>query len=369
MKFSCSQQILSKALNTVSKAVTSKTTIPVLKGILMEATKEGTLILSASDLDVSIEKTITEVSVEEAGSAVVLSKLFTDIIRKLPNEEIKIELLDQTIMIKAPGSEFTVVGLSAEEFPNISAIKELERLNIEKELFKNLIRKSAFCASIDESKGIITGVLFELDQENIRVVALDGFRMAIITEAMKNESSQKIIIPAKILQEIYKIIAELEGEEDLIFILGEKKAIIEMENLKIVLRLLDGDFIKYKDIMPKESKCVVKALRKDLFESIERAALLSKEGKNNLIKLSILEDSLTITSRSDEGTVREEARIERTGEDLEIGFNAKYLLDVLKVLEEEEVVLEMNTSVKPCLIKPVSGEQFAYLVLPVRISS
>ena len=369
MKFSCNQQTLSKALNTVSKAVTSKTTIPILKGILLQATKEGKLILSASDLDLSIEKTIDGVHVEEEGSAVVLSKLFTDIIRKLPNEEILIERQDENIAIKTPRSEFVVVGLPSEEFPNIGDIKEFEKLSIDKEIFKSMIRKSVFCASVDESKGIITGVLIELEENSIRVAALDGFRMAVITEEMKNEESKKIIIPAKILQDIYKIIAELEEEESLTFVLGDKKAVIMLENVKIMLRLLNGEFIKYKDIIPKENKCVIKAARVELFESIERAALLSKEGKNNLIKLSTSENSLTITSRSDEGTVREETRIEREGEDIEIGFNSKYLLDVLKVLDEEEIVLEMNTSVKPCLIKPVSGESFKYLVLPVRISA
>lgn len=369
MKFSCNQQTLSKALNTVSKAVTSRTTIPILKGILLEVNGDNTLTLSASDLDLSIEKKI-EVTAEEAGSVVVSAKLFSDIIRKLPNEEIQIEEQENnTIVIKCLASEFTIVGQPADEFPNIGEINLDKKLSLDRDILKEMIKKTSFAASIDESKGIIVGVLVEMEEESLNMVALDGFRMAITREVMKNEEKKKIIIAARILNEINKIISENEDGKEIFFILDEKKAVFLMDETKVVLRLLEGEFIKYSDILPKEWKCRVTLNRSDMLNSIERASLLAKEGKNNLIKLSIFRDKVIITSRSEEGNVKEEVFVEKEGVDLDIGFNSKYLLDVLKAVDDENIAMEFNTSVSPCLIKPLEGRKFEYLVLPVRIST
>lgn len=369
MKFSCNQQILSKALNTVSKAVTSRTTIPILKGILLEVDDSNVLTLSASDLDLSIEKRI-DISAEEPGAVVVSAKLFSDIIRKLPNEEIQIEEQENNvIVIKCLASEFTIVGQPADEFPNIGEINEEKKLSLEKDILKEMIKKTSFAASIDESKGIIVGVLVEMEEDSLNMVALDGFRMAITREVMKNEEKKKIIIAARILNEINKIISENEDSKDVYLILDEKKAVFLLDETKIVLRLLEGDFIKYNDILPKEHKTKVIVNRSEMMNSIERASLLAKEGKNNLIKLSIFRDKIIITSRSEEGNVKEEVFIEKEGVDLDIGFNSKYILDVLKAINDESLVMEFNTSVSPCMIKPLEGREFEYLVLPVRISA
>ncbi len=370
MKFTCNQQTLSKALNTVSKAVSTRTTIPILKGILLKTSSDGTLTLSASDLDLSIEKKI-EVNVEKEGSIVVLSKLFSDIIRKLPNEEILIEEKENnTVLIKTASSEFTIVGIASDEFPNINDMEEHSNtLSFDREIFKNMIRKTSFAASIDESKGIIVGVLLEVEPESVNMVALDGFRMAVSREIMKNQESTKIVIAAKILNEVNKIISETDDESDISLMLSDKKAVILVDHTKIIIRLLEGEFIKYKDIIPEANQTKVNIGRSILLESIERASLLAKEGKNNLIKFTINNNLLTITSRSEEGNVKEEIVMEKTGEDLEIGFNSKYVIDVLKAIDDEQILMEFNTSTTPCLVKPISGDQFEYLVLPVRISS
>jgi DNA polymerase-3 subunit beta len=369
MKFSCNQQSLSKALNIVSKAVTSRTTIPILKGIRLVVDNNNILKLSASDLDLSIE-TQLEINAEEPGSIVVSAKLFSDIIRKLPNEDIQITKAEgNSIIIKCLASEFTIVGQPADEFPNISEINEEKKFSIEKDILKDMIKKTSFAASIDESKGIIIGVMIEMEEDSLNMVALDGFRMAITRKAMKNEEKKKIIISARILNEINKIMIENEDNQDIDIVLEDKKALFLIGETKIALRLLEGDFIKYKDILPKEHQCKLTINRAELLNSIERASLLAKEGKNNLIKMSIFRDKLIITSRSEEGTVKEEVFIDKDGTDLDIGFNSKYILDVLKVVNDEEIIMEFNTSVSPCLMKPVEGNAFEYLVLPVRISS
>ena len=370
MKFECNQQLLSKALNIVSKAVTSRTTIPILKGILLKIDSDGFLTMSASDLDLAIENKI-KVENSETGSIVVLSKLFVDIIRKLPNEIISIEQSENNIIIKCKSSEFSIVGLSADEFPNLNLLEENNNyIEFEKEMFKNMIRKTSFSASIDESKGIITGLLIEMEEDSINMVAIDGYRMAIAREKMKNNTPQNIIISAKILNEISKILTEIDTEQNFIkIIINEKKAVLLIENLKIVLSLLNGDFIKYKEVLPKESKCKAHINRKELIDSIERASLLSKEGKNNLVKFAINETTLTINSKSEEGTVKEEISISKEGENIEIGFNAKYVLDAIKAVEDEEIVMVFNTSISPCLIEPIAENEFEYLILPVRINN
>ena len=370
MKFTCSQQSLSKALNTVSKAVTTRTTIPILKGILLKTSADGSLTLSASDLDLSIEKKI-DVNVEEEGSVVVLSKLFSDIIRKLPNEQILIEEKENnTIMIKTNSSEFTIVGLPADEFPNINDVAENSNvLSFDKEIFKDMVKKTSFAASIDEAKGIIVGVLMEMEPDYVNMVALDGFRMAVAREEMKNAESKNIIISSKIINEVNKIVSETDPEGDINIMLNDKKAVILVDNTKVIIRLMDGEFIKYKDILPKVNKTKVEIGRAVLLESIERASLLAKEGKNNLIKLSIKNNLMTITSKSEEGNVKEEIIMEKTGDDLEIGFNSKYVIDVLKAVDDEQVMMEFNTSTTPCLVKPLTGNRYEYLILPVRIAS
>ncbi len=370
MKFTCSQQTLNKALNTVSKAVTSRTTIPILKGILLEVNEDNTLTLTSSDLDLSIEKKI-DIAAEETGSIVVSAKLFSDIIRKLPSGEVQIEELENnTIVIKCFASEFTIVGQPSDEFPNIGEINLSNKIVLEKDILKDMIKKTSFAASIDESKGIIVGVLVEMEENSLNMVALDGFRMAITREIMKNEETKKIIIAARILNEINKIISESESEESktLYFVLDEKKAVFLLDGTRIVLRLLEGDFIKYNDILPKDHQCKLEVNRNDLMNSIERASLLAKEGKNNLIKMSVFRDKIIITSRSEEGNVKEEVFVEKEGIDLDIGFNSKYIIDVLKVIGDETLVMEFNTSISPCLIKPAQGNAYEYLVLPVRIS-
>ena len=368
MKFSCNQQTLTKALNIVSKAVTIRTTIPILKGILLRVDENGVLTMSASDLDLSIEKKI-KVENSEPGEIVVLSKLFGDIIRKLPDGNITLEENDGKVNIRCSNSEFNIVGLPADEFPNINpADSEAEELVFNKDILKEMIKRTSFSASIDENKGAMTGVLVEMDESSLNMVAIDGFRMAISREQMKNKKKQNFIIPAKILNEISRIITESDLEsEDVTVLLSQKKAVFIMDNTKVVVRLLEGEFMNYKRIIPADSTTRVVLNKNDFLDSVERASLLAKVGKNNLVKLEITDNNIEVTSKSEEGNVKEEVIVTKEGNDLVIGFNSKYLIDVLKVVDDENITMLLNTSVSPCLIKPINGDYFEYLVLPVRI--
>ena len=378
MKFKCSQQILAKSLGTVSKAVAMRTTMPVLKGVLIEVKKDY-IKLTATDLNIQIEKKLTA-DIESEGSVIVQFKLFDEIVRKIPSGDIEIEYIPNEnnteeaessghISISQGKLKFNIIGLSPGEFPTIrDGDEEKEKIILPRRNFKEMIRKTAFSASLDESKGIIVGILIEIEKEKLNMIAIDGFRMAILREALKNEKEKKIVIGAKILIEIAKIFSEDDVDDDIEMLVSDKIAVISMEDTKITLRLLAGEFIKYKSILPQESRTTVILRRDDLLDCMERAALLAKEGKNNLIVLKISDDVLEVTSKCDEGDLREEIIAEKKGDSLEIGFNSKYMIDVLKVIEEEEVKLELNTNITPCMIKPVEGESFEYLILPVRMN-
>lgn len=370
MKFICDQQILSKSLTIVSRAVTSRTTIPILKGIMLDLSEDGSLTMSASDLDISIKNTI-DVQTLEAGSVIVMAKLFGDIIRKLPNEPIVFECdEDYNVIIRCRNSEFKIVGMSTDEFPNVNKVEEnTVCMEFEKATMKAMIDHTSFAASTDESRGIITGMLVDVEPEQISMVAIDGYRMAINRRKQENAQPVRFIVNAKIINEVSRIIGETEDKEEKgLLYLNENKAIFVLDHIQAEMKLMAGDFIRYKDILPKSNQISFKVTRKELLESIERASLMSKAGKNNLIRMSISDDRVTITSNSDEGNVKEEIVIEKEGADLTIGFNAQYLMDILKAIDDERIVLLMNTPITPCVIHPEDGNRYEYLILPVRIN-
>ena len=363
MKFSCDQQKLSKALNIVSKAVTSRTTMPVLKGILLEV-RDGKLTMSASDLDVSIQNTI-DVDSPEDGSVIVMAKLFGDIIRKLPSTEVNVVCDDEyNVTVKCMNSNFKIMGMSTDEFPSINTMEEESRFaEFDKDVLRSMIEKTAFAASIDESRGVITGVLIEMETDQVNMVAIDGYRMAINRRNKVNPQQKKIIVSARTLTDIGRILGETDSSEKTGTLYLSSK-----DNVQAEMKLMEGEFIGYRDIIPGESKIIMTVNRGMLLESIERASLLSRAGKNNLIRMNIQDTILTLTSNSDEGNVREEIPVTKEGEDLTIGFNAQYVIDVLKAVEDDEVKMLFNTPVNPCLIQPLSGDEYEYLVLPVRIN-
>jgi len=368
MKFICEQSELQKALVTVSKAVTQKTTIPILKGILLNL--EGNfLTLSASDLDISIEKKI-EIKGLEDGTCVVPSRLFIDIIRKLPDEVVEFSLIElNQLLIKTSKTEFNITTFSGDEFPKITQHEnENNFFTMDKNVFKDMVRKTSFAASLEDTKGLIVGILIEREKDSFNMIALDGFRMAVVREKISNEKEENIIIPAKLMDEMSRIITDEDPKEDVKFYIDTKKSLVSFDKTKVVLRLLEGEFIKYKDILPKDIKIKIKVSKRNLQEAIERAALFSREGRNNLIKFTISDTLLVITSKSEEGHLREETEIEKIGEDLEIGFNHKYILDVLKAVDDEDLIMEFNTPTSPMIIKREKDDYYEYLVLPVRIN-
>lgn len=365
MKFTCQKNILQEAISIVQKAVTGKSTMPILQGILINA-KDDTLTLTGSDIDLSIETKIN-VDIEENGSIVVDAKLFGEIIRKLPNATVEIKTTENNcIEIICSKSKFTLVHLEPQDFPNLPQISEDKIFTISQKTLKSMIKGTIFAIAQDETRPILTGVLFEIKNKKLNLVAIDGYRLALKSEFVDNEDTISAVIPGKTLNEVIKILED-DGDVDITF--TSNHMLINLGSTKIISRLLEGEFIKYNSIIPEEFNLNVTAKREELLESIERASLVAKDGNTNLIKLNIEEDIMVITSNSQLGNVREEINIILQGQPLEIAFNSKYLIDVLKIMSEEEIVIQFSSSISPCIMKNKENDNCIYLVLPVRLAN
>ncbi|WP_024614017.1 DNA polymerase III subunit beta [Clostridium sp. Ade.TY] len=364
MIFICEKQKLQEGISIVQKAITGKSTMSVLEGIYINANKEG-LTLIGSDMDVSIE-TKVEADVINEGSIVIDAKIFGEIIRKLPNSDIKIETMDNdTVQITCEKSVFNVVYMGSDEFPELPSLNENMQIEVPQNILKNMIKCTSFATAQDETRPILQGVLFEVKERTLNLVALDGYRLAIRSEYLDTDFDIEIVIPGKTLNEVSKI---LEDVNDLVQITFTNNHILfNLNKTRIISRLLEGKFVNYKSLLPEEHKLLVTVKKQDLQNGIERASLMAKDGNNNLIKLDVQDDALIITSNSQLGKVREEVFINLQGDKIQIAFNSRYLIDVLKNFEDEEVVMEMTSSVSPCIIKAKDADNYKYLVLPVRL--
>lgn len=368
MKLLCQQDLLNKAMNTVSKAVSIRTTLPILKGILLEADITGFLKITATDQEINIER-IIPAKVEEEGKIVVSANVFSDIVKKLPKAEVNMELTENNLFsIKCLLSEFNIVAQGGEEFPETGDAAGDIEMDFDNAIFRDMIKKTAFAASTEEALGVIVGLLMEIKDGELNIVAVDSHRLAIRNETMKGKNDIRIIVHARILNEIGKILSEEESDnENFKLILDKKKIVVLLKNIKIVARQLEGEFINYKDLLPKENTTKITINKKEMADAIERASILTRDGKANLVRIGISDNNLLITSRSEEGNVKEEIAIVKEGEDLEIGMNSRYLYDALRTIEDEEITMEFGGSTRPCIIKPVKGEEYIYLILPVRL--
>lgn len=366
MKIRINQNELNKSITIVQKAVSSRTPLPILSGILIEA-KNNTLILTATDLDLGI-KTFSPCEIEEEGSVVVQSKLIGDFIRKLPsNSYVHIETMENNNMeIKCLNSEINILGNSAAEYPDNTFDNEGNSFSIKSESLKNLIKYTYFAAAQENIKPIFTGCLIEIKNNICTFVALDGYRMAVKKEPIEYSGEVSAVVPSKTLLEILRIIEE--NKENTEIIISESHISFKHENTIIISNLLDGKFIDYEGIIKDNYVSTVKASTSDIRDSVERASLLAKDDKNNLIILDIKESNMQINSASEYGNVEENIHVEKSGEDLRIGFNSKYLLDFLKVIDNEKIILNLIGKNNPCFISEDGKQDYTYMVLPVRIS-
>ncbi|MTI68442.1 MAG: DNA polymerase III subunit beta [Firmicutes bacterium] len=365
MKVKIPQNKLSKCINIVQKGVSPKSTLPILSGLLLEA-KNNKLKLTGTDLQLGITTNI-DCEVEIEGSIVIESKIFGDIIKKLPNKEIELEIDDSNnVHISCGSSDFNIIGQPAVEYPQLPKIDDETSIEIPKDLLKTMIRQTAFATAQDETRPILTGALLEITDNNAALVALDGYRLALKNVKVNSSTDIKVVIPGKTLTEVSKILEEDDSNVSIMF--TSSHVLFDLGDTIVISRLLEGQFLNYKDIIRNEYKSKVKINTNEIKQSIERASLLAREGRNNLVKFDVNDDKLTITSNSEIGNVHEEIPITLEGNDVKIAFNSKYMLDGLKVIDSEEITLSFISNVNPCIINPTEDENYTYLVLPVRLA-
>ena len=362
MHFSCEKEELSAALNLVQRAIPARSTMSVLEGVYIQAI-DNTVLLKCSDLTLQIETTIPAY-VEEEG-VVVLGKLFLEMIRHMPEGTVDVETAtENSVQIKSGRSKLTLQTISPEDFPMMPQIKTIGKIQLPKTALKDMIRQTVFSTAMDENKPILTGALLEITREGIHMVALDGYRLALKNYPMPCPDEAKLVIPSKSLNEISRILGE-EGDVEITY--GSGYVFIDMQGTKIFSQLLNGEYTKYRQIIKDDYQTRVRVNRDELLKSIERVSIMARESRNNLIKLNVNSETIVITSNSEIGNAYDEVPVHFEGKELDIAFNSRYLTDVLKVLDDEEIHMDFNSNVSPCTIRPVDSDSFLYLVLPVRI--
>ncbi|MEG1499569.1 MAG: DNA polymerase III subunit beta [Clostridia bacterium] len=366
MKLICDGLDLSDAVIKVSKAINAKTTNPILEGIKLVA-EDGTLTLSATDSELAIEKKIKADTIVE-GETVVPGRFFSDFVKKLTNEKIELNLNEKNqLKISYCDSEGFFQCMKTEEYPSFKTIDSGEFFGICQKDFKNMINKTIFSVAQDDSRPILKGCLLEIENNYIYAVALDGYRLALCKKELASCTSKKlsIIVPARSLNEVGKL---LEDSDDIINIYVQKNYLmIDLKNTKIITRLIDGEYLNYKQIIANEFSSSIKVNVNQFANALERASLLSKVGQNNLVKFDIKEKNMIVTSNSEIGNIKENININLVGKELNIAFNAMYFLDALRTINDEFVEIKFNSPINPCIIKSIENDKFIYLILPVRM--
>ena len=371
MKIVCEKEKLLKGINSVVRGVPTRTTMPILEGILIQ-TNNKELKLTTYDLELGIEYNM-ECDVIEEGNTVVNAIMFSEIIRKLPDTEINIEVNENKLLvIECEGSLYKLSTMNADEFPELPKIVVENSIETEQTILKNMIRKTIFAVSIEENRPIFTGCLFEVVNNSLNVVAVDGFRMGWVSNSLSSSTNNfKAVIPGKTLNEVNKII--LDSFDNIKIGVSTNQAIFEMENCKIVTRLLDGEFLNYSSVIPNNWETRIRVNKGILQNCFERVSLISastiEKEKKYPVKISIEVGKVIISCTNQTGDAKEEMYTQTEGKELEIGVNPKYFLDALKVIEDEEIYVSFGTNISPCVIKPIdeSARDYTYMILPIRM--
>lgn len=367
MKIVCSKTNLLNGVNTVSKAVPSKTTMSILECILIDATK-GEIKLTANDMELGIE-TVIDGEIMEKGIIALDAKIFLEMVRKLPDNDVTIET-DPTYKatITCEKAKFNIVGKSGEDFSYLPQIERSESIIISQFTLKEVIRQTIFSIADNFTNKILTGELFEINEDVLKVVSSDGLRISLRKIHLKDSyPAKKVIVPGKTLNEISKILSG-DVDKDVNIFFTEKHILFEFDNTTVVSRLIEGEYLKIDNILSADYETKIKLNKKEFLGCIDRSTLLIKEGDKKPIILNILDDVMELKMNSIVGSLDEELDISKMGKDLMIGFDPKFLIDALKVIDDEEIEIKLLNSKAPCFIKD-DEENYIYLILPVTFNN
>lgn len=365
MRINLEKSQLMGAIATVSKAISSKSTLPILEGIYLEA-QDNLVTFTCSDLSLSIQ-TKVPATVEDEGRAVLPGRIFGEVVRRLPEGNVDLTVSpSQQAVIRCRASKTTLQTFAPEEYPALPEVADGAEVQVAQGLLKDMIRQTLFAIAVDESRPILTGALLEIESDELHMVTLDGYRLALRSGKLPaDHEGLSVVVPGKSLTEMGRLLSE--GEETVSLKVADGHFMMDLGHTAVISRLLEGEFIKYRQILPSDFQTTVQCEHRALLDAVERASLLAREGKNNLVKFSIAEEKLVITANSEVGEVYEEVPVALSGKALDIAFNARYFSDMLKALDDEVISLYFGTNISPCVVKPVEGEDYLYLILPVRL--
>lgn len=367
MKIICNSDLLNKAIQTVQKAIISKPSTPIFSGIHI-LTLDNQIELQAMDLNMAISCTM-EATVADQGEIVVSAKYLSELMRKFPGEEITIEknAESKTITISSSTSEFKLLLMNEEDFPKFPLFDGNKAIAIPDDKIKDLIRKTIYACSTDESRPLFTGILFDVNAENITCVGTNTHRLAIKTVEQANEEPMSLIIPAKVLAEIARNLTADVPQMVNISLLNNQIMIV-IDNVIIISRLIEGKFPDYRRVIPPKFAVTAKVNVKELASAVERVSLFSSEGEYSIIKININNNVMTLTSSNPaSGTGKETVACVSNGENLNVAFNSQYVVDILKNMESEEVIFSLNTSLSPVCVQATDDTSYTYIVTPVRV--
>lgn len=367
MKITATKENLLLGVTAVQKAVSAKTTLPILSCIRLEA-KENSLFFTGTDLELGIQCHVP-VEVIEEGIIIVPARHFTEIVRKLPDHVITIEkTASNEVAIAYEESQLSLKTMSESEYPNIPEVQGEQGIKIKASVFKQIIRQTVFAAGVDEGRPLFTGILFEYEEDTLRLIATDTHRLALRQGKIDNNISDPstCIVPAKILAELARLMHD--DEETCEIIISKNLVSFKVANLLIISRLIDGQFPNYRQVIPETHNLRITVKNSKFKEAVERISLFTMLNDNsNTVHVKIEENMMVVSSQSEMGQGYEQISIEAHGVPVSISFNAKYLLDVFKVLEAEMVTVDFTGPLSPCIIRPAESDNYIYLLLPIRV--
>ena len=368
LRFSCEKALLQAAVSTASRAVAAKSSIPALEGILLEGTT--CLTLSGYNMQTGI-RTAFEAEIHQEGRIVLNARLFGEIIRKMPDDMIVFSADDKYMVHLSCGdASFDILGLSAEDYPDLPEVDDEFSVSIQQRTLKAMINQTSFAVSTNESRPVHTGSLFEVDDKGLTVVSVDGFRLALRREPLEriDGGAFRFVAPGNALKEVENICSD---SDDLITVIqGKRHLLFEAGSTQLICRRLEGEFLNYRTAIPRTNPICVEVENKAMLESLDRVSVVISEKLKSPVRCVFEADRVYLSAKTGNGEAKDICPVSGDGAGLEIGFNNRYLMDALRYAPAERVRMELNTSVSPCIITPVSGEDnFLYMVLPVRLKA
>ena len=368
MKFTCEKALLQSAILTASRAVSPKSTIPALEGLLLEAEDSGTVFITGYNQETGIRSAV-QADVQETGSMVLPARLFGEIIRKMADDTVIFQEENLKVHISCGMSEFDLMGIDPEDFPELPNVEYQNSLEIPEQTLRAMIGQTIFAVSQDESRPVHTGTLFVVDEDGLTLVAVDGFRLALRREpVLKKNGDFQFVVPGASLSEVEKICRETD--EPVSIHQGTRHVLFKIGSTILISRRLEGEFLAWRQAIPRHNPVKVTANTKQLLACMDRVSLIVSEKLKSPLRCVIGDGEIDITTKTAIGTAHDCCPVEGNGGGLEIGFNNKYMMDALKAAPMEKVRLELSSPITPCIIVPAEGEEnFLFMVLPVRLKA